>query len=109
MEMGRCSIISFFFPLEKNVKIKEQIRAVVNIFVKQFYRLIIFVHFHSRFIKDSSISYLNTIFTISISRKIHNVIIVSLPSFLIFEKINVKDEKGSIREKKVGEGNKEGR
>lgn len=80
----------------------------MNIFVKQFYRLIIFVHFHSRFIEDSSISYVNTIFTISISRKIHNVI-VSLPSFLIFEKINVKNEKGSIREKKVGEGNKEGR
>lgn len=82
----------------------------MNIFVKQFYRLIIFVHFHYKFIKDSSISYgVNTIFTISISRKIYNVIIVSLPSFLIFEKINVKDEKGSIREKKVGEGNKEGR
>lgn len=81
----------------------------MNIFVKQFYRLIIFVHFHYKFIEDSSISYVNTIFIISISRKIHNVIIVSLPCFLIFEKINVKDEKGSIREKKVGEGNKEGR
>ena len=80
----------------------EQIRAVVD---RHFCETILSIDAFqiSRFIEDYSISYdVNTIFN---ARKIHNKHHNSQSPFF-FEKINV--EKESIREKKVGERNKEG-